>query len=163
MTSDSRASIEVVHKEISDIYANNCCRKRVGSGRSLSMGFGDKKYHGNIRLIDNFYGEWELGTYTAAWRVVKDGHVLLGSCDPVDSVSELDELFGDLSFGRIVSINNINSLDIRVEFDCGSCIDFVNASSDDDEIFHIFGPSDLYVSYIPVEGWTIGKSNQPSA
>ena len=47
------------------------------------MGFGARIQHGKPGLKDDYKGEWELGTYGCAWRVIGDGKILCGSDDSV--------------------------------------------------------------------------------
>jgi hypothetical protein len=157
---DSKPKIDnVVQSAIADLIGKTCCRQRVGRMRSLSIGFGDKIPHGKSRLADDFYGEWEIGTYSAAWRVVHKETILCGSQDIVDSLSELDERLSKIVFGRIKEISSISKFDIRVYFDGETCLDFLGAASEEDELFHIFCPGNLYVEYSISGGWKIGKSN----
>lgn len=150
-----------VLKNIENLIGKECCRQRVGRGRSLSIGFGKKRLHGKVNRPDDFYGEWEIGTYIASWRIVQEEIVLCGSQDVVDSLSELDQMLNTIQFGRIAAIKTIGKLDIRVELNNGIYIDFLGCSSEDDEIFHVFGPDNLYVEYSIKEKWRIGKSNTP--
>lgn len=150
-----------VSKNIVNLIGKECCRQRVGRSRSLSIGFGGKRLHGKANQPDNFYGEWEIGTYTASWRIVQEERILCGSQDVVDSLSELDQILNTIQFGRIVAIKVLGKLDICVEMDSGIHIDFLGCISEDDEIFHVFGPDNLYIEYSIKETWKIGKSNKP--
>lgn len=155
----------LIDTEISNFFSvlkgKRCCRKRVGSGRSLSIGFGEKLPNLKSKTVESFYGEWEIGTYSSSWRIVVNGEIICGSMDVVDSVDELDRRVQSLFLGSIISIENISPFDIRVSLDQGVFIDFICAAADDDEIFHIFGPESLYIEYKYIDGWRIGKSNVP--
>ncbi|WP_138922517.1 hypothetical protein [Hylemonella gracilis] len=144
-----------------DLIGKRCCRKRVGHGRSLSLGFGVRIPHTKSKAVDAFYGEWEIGTYSAAWRIVQNGAVICGSLDVVDSINELDDRLQNLELGAILSIEAVSELDIRVKLDNDFFIDFICVSAEDDEMFHIFGPMNLYVEYKYPDGWKVGKSNAP--
>jgi hypothetical protein len=128
--------------------------------RSLSLGFGDKIPHGKSRLVDDFYGEWDIGTYTAAWRVVHEGAILCGSQDVVDTLSELDKRLCQIKFGEIKAISVISKFDIRLCFDGGIHLDFLGAASEDDELLHIFCPENLCVEYSIFDGWKVGESTR---
>lgn len=143
------------------LIGKRCCRQRVGRGRSLSVGFGEKVPHSKPKTADPFYGEWELGTYSSAWRVIQEGRVVCGSSDVVDSIDELDERLQAIKLGAVLAIEALSQFDIRVKLDDEVCIDFICASAEDDEMFHIFGPESLYVEYTCSEGWKAGKSNAP--
>jgi hypothetical protein len=138
-----------------------CCRQRIGRGRSLSLGFGGKLPHSKPKTSDPFYGEWELGTYSAAWRIIREGRVVCGSLDAVDSIDELDERLQAIKLGKVLTIEVFSQFDLRVILDEDVCIDFICAAEDDDEMFHIFGPESLYIEYTCSDGWKVGKSNAP--
>jgi hypothetical protein len=146
-----------------DLIGKRCCRQQVGDWRSLSIGFGVKVPHVKPwKSVDSFYGEWEIGTYSAAWRIVHNGQVLCGSKDVVDSIDELDEKLQHEQLGRVVDIENVSSLDVRVTLDEGMFIDFLRASTEEDPIFHIFMPNDLFLEYTNVGGWRVRRSDVPS-
>jgi hypothetical protein len=156
---------KIMNKEIiglvDQLYKKQCCRQKVGRMRSLSLGFGQKRYHGNLRLNDDFYGEWEIGTYYSAWRVVKNGHILCGSQNVVDSTDELNTALGKIEFGRVDSLHQIGCFDVRLELDNDIAVDFISTISDNDECFHIFCPNNIYIAFSINEGWKISASNKP--
>lgn len=146
---------------VKEIMGKQCCRQRVGEWRSLSIGFGEKQYH-TKKGVDQFYGEWEIGTYSAAWRVSVANKVVCSSQDSVTSTLELDERLQLISLGSVSGIEVFHELDVRVFLDNGVTIDFMQLSIDvQDEVLHIFGPGHLYVEYSNVTGWKEGKSNEP--
>lgn len=125
------------------------------------MGFGKKIPHSKSKTTDTFYGEWEIGTYSAAWRIIHKGHVVCGSSDVVDSIDELDTRLQAIQLGTVLTVEVISQFDIRINLDNGVCIDFICASAEDDEIFHIFGPENIYIEYMCPSRWKVGKSNVP--
>jgi len=143
------------------LIGKRCCRQRVGRGLSLSVGFGEKVPQSESKAADPFYGEWEFGTYSSAWRVIQEGRVVCGSSDVVDSIEELDERLQAIKLGAVLAIETLSQLDIRIKLDGEIYIDFICASAEDDEMFHIFGPESLYVEYTCRDGWKVGKSNAP--
>jgi hypothetical protein len=145
------------------IFGKACCRQRVSEPRGLRLGFGEKIYHGNPKLIDAYYGDWELGTYYCAWRVIKGGRILCGSDDSVESANELNSAICQIDFGAIQSIEHLSSLDIRLGFDTGIMVDFLATTSDGtDECLGIVHNSSHRAAEFSVEdGWTIGASNLP--
>jgi hypothetical protein len=145
------------------LLGKRCCRQRVGRGRSLSVGFGEKVPHLKTKAVDPFYGEWEIGTYRSAWRIVRDGEVVCGSLDVVDSIDELDGRLQGVPLGAVIAVEAPSKFDLRVRLDGGVFIDFVCASAEDDEMFHVFGPDSLYVEYTCADGWRVGKSSAPWA
>lgn len=144
---------------ITGLIGQTCCRKRVGRMRSLSLGFGKEIPQSNPRLIDAFYGEWEIGTYTATWRIVHDGAILCGSQDVVENLAELDQRLSQIEIGRIKMIETTSKFDVCVNFEGGLSIDFLGATSENDEIFHVFCPSNTYLEYSIAGGWKKGVSS----
>jgi hypothetical protein len=140
-----------------------CCKKRVWSFKSLSLGFGKKVYHDNkLKLVDAFYGEWEIRTYSYAWRVIKNGKILCGSGDAVDHVNELTAVLKRIKFGRIISLEQLTNLDVRVAFDTGIAVDLLAAVSDEDEGITIFCPDNKCIQFTVGNGWKIKSSNKPA-
>jgi hypothetical protein len=137
-----------------------CCKKRVWSFKSLTLGFGKKVYHGK-KLVDDFYGEWEIRTYCYAWRVIKNGQILCGSSDAVDRVDELTAVLKRIKFGRIISLDQLTNFDVRIGFDTGVAVDFLATVSDKDEGITIFCPNNRCVEFTTGSGWEIGPSNKP--
>lgn len=145
----------------SGLLGKPCCRKRIGRDRSLRIGFGLKVPHNKLGHLDDYYGEWEIGTYTASWRIYKGRNIFCGSKEPVDSNRELDEILQKVTFDSIVSIKDISPFDIQVKFNNEVCIDIMSSSSDDDEVFHVFGPLGKYIEYTVEQGWKVGRSDEP--
>jgi hypothetical protein len=153
MISENQMNNEIA-RTIEKIVGQPCTRKAVGRMKSLSLGFGGKTQP------DKNYRVWECGTYNCAWRVVCDGKVLCGSQDPLD-LNEFNALLEGLDFGRFASIENLNRLDMRVNFDTGVAIEFITTFGDDDESFHIFGPEHIFIKFSVKSGWGIGPSDKP--
>lgn len=149
-----------VSRDLAEMIGKKCCRQRVGEWHSLSLGFGQKVYHSK-KTVDSFYGEWEVGTYSSAWRIIRSGEVLCGSKDNVNSLTELDNNLQDVLLGVIQSIELLSRFDIRINLDNEVNIDFMQISVEEDEIIHFFGPNNLFVEYRVSTGWKSGKSNEP--
>jgi hypothetical protein len=147
---------------IAPLIGRECCRSQASCEGSLSLGFGEKVFHKNKRLVDDFYGEWEIGTYYGAWRIIQDGKIIIGSNSIAeDSIGELNRILKQFNFGRFAALTALTDIDIRVELDNSVCIDFFAMASDEDEIFHIFCPGSEYVEFSIRNGWKLGKSNEP--
>lgn len=150
-----------VLKEVQLLFGKPVCRQRVGDGRSLSIGFGDKVFHSNPKKSDIFYGEWEVGTYSAAWRIVSAGRVIIGSQDVFDSVDDFDRALQTVRLSHFEAIVQSTSMDIRLDLGLGLSVEFLCVSSSDDEMFHMFAPGNQYVEYVCGLGWKVGASNAP--
>jgi hypothetical protein len=132
---------------IQPLIGLRCCRKQIGYRRSLSVGFGKKIPHDNLKARDRFYGEWEIMTYDSEWRVIRDGVILCASHDTTTSLDpnhppDLDRAFQRIPFGRLSSIRKKNTWDMKITFDSGISIDLFGAASHgkDGDFFHIFCP-----------------------
>ena len=147
---------------VEQIVGKPCSRKEVGRRRSLSLGFGSE-IRSAIKLNEKVYREWEIGTYRSAWRVVRGGIVLCGSQDVVDSIDELNLALGRIDLGRFVSLRQLADLDVRIEFDSDTAVDFLATTSDEDECFHIFCPGQRFIEFSVRGGWKTGPANRPWA
>jgi hypothetical protein len=149
-----------VKASIEPMIGKLCCNKRVWTFKSLALGFGKKIYHGK-KLVDDFYGEWEIRTYCYAWRVIKDGRIVCGSSDAVDHVNELTAILKRVKFGRIISLEQLTGFDVRVGFDTGIMVDFLGTVRDEDEGISIFCPEHKTIEFRAGSGWKIISSNKP--
>lgn len=158
-------SFEFVAQAVEGLFGLPCCRRRVGpTRRAVSLGFGAEQFHGNPTLVDSYYGEWEVGTYYAGWRIVQRGRVLCGSDDVVDSTDELNERLAALKIGRPIGIEMLSEFDVRLQLEDELQVDFLGTLGEDDEhVVHIFGPQDLYLEYVVASGWEIGSSAEPAS
>jgi hypothetical protein len=112
-----------------------CCRLDIGSDKSLSVGLG-KKCPRKSRLSNvEYYGEWEFGTYNAAWRIMQHGEIVTGSCYLNNETlkTNLELLFNE----KLIRIRPLSEFDIRLDFSNDFGIDFFNCSSTDDEFLHV--------------------------
>ena len=141
------------------LIGKECCRVSVGAFKSLSMGFGKRVYHHNDKLVDTYFGEWEIGTFYCSWRVIKNNKILCGASDSVDSIDDLNRSINCIQFGSIISISIFSGIDVRIEFDNGVFVDFLATISDEDEYFHIFCPDNVYIELSSEGKWLTGKSN----
>lgn len=144
---------------LSGLIGKRCCRQSVGDGRSLSLGFGNKLFHGKKNLVDSYYGEWEVGTYSAAWRISRGSEILCGSNEEVESLVELDELLKEVDLGCVVSFEMLSVFDIRVNLENNCVVDFMGCSAVKDEMFHVFLPDKMYCAYSIFDGWNKGRSD----
>lgn len=125
------------------------------------MGFGARIFHGNPGVSTPFYGEWEVGTYYAGWRIVRDGRVLCGSDDVVDSIAEHSARVDEIGLGAVTSIQMLSAFDVRLNLENSCSLDFLGTHGEiDEEVVHIFGPDDLYLEFLPGEGWKIGPAGR---
>jgi hypothetical protein len=138
-----------------------CCRKQANKNGGLSLGFGARIPHGKSRLKNTFYGEWEIGSFYGSWRIGKGGNILCASQDIWKDQSGLDDQLNGLELDQIISLDQLTELDVRAGFSNGTFADFLATTSDDDELFHIFCPRNIYVEFCRDGIWRIGESNKP--
>lgn len=148
---------------LTDLIGLPCCRTHVGRGKSLSLGFGAKVYQNDPQLEVPYYGEWEIGTYRAAWRVMKNKRIVIGSGDP----GTPDELTRDLeahNLGGFSKIELLSDLDILVSLESGHTIQFIAAAHDLEEpFFHIFMPGHMHLGLYAEGHWIHSRSDKPLA
>jgi hypothetical protein len=144
---------------IAGLIGKTCCRQRVGRMCSLSLGFGSKIPHGKPRLADDFYGEWEIGTYSAEWSIVQGDAILFSSRDfAEESLLELDEKLNKIPLGKIEALDFISKAYIRMQLNGGIHIDFLASDEEDeDEFFHVFCPDNIFIACSLNKGWFIER------
>ena len=146
---------------VHEMVGQPCCRAEVGWLRSLSVGFGNLIPVKGLRGQIKEYGEWEAGVYFNSWRIIRDGKVLCGSRDSVDTVEELDLALKNITFGKFVSLQQLTAFDIRIECDNRVIIDFLITQSGEEEGFHIFCPRNRIVTFTVKDGWRVGPADGP--
>ncbi len=160
MTVRSITLAELNRGVLAGLVGKRCCRQQSGEWRSLSIGFGEKVYHGDPKIrATPYYGEWELRTYGAAWRVTRGNRVLCGSREVVDVEREVDERLQLVKLGGFQRLDAVSIFDLRVQLDDGTSIDFMEMSTDDGHLFDIRAPNDVSIKYSTRRGWMIGPSN----
>lgn len=140
---------------IGELKGRACCCQRVGEHRSLRLGFGNKVTRSKMEVRDLFFGEWQLGTFTAAWRIVQKDRILLGSMNPVDSSADLDAELQKIQFGPVQHIETPSRFCVRVHLEGDIFIDFIAASNDECEIFFILKPDAHDMEYRCTIGWSV--------
>jgi hypothetical protein len=136
-----------------------CQAIRIGTDKGLSLAFGKMITNHRTNSAVKEYGEWELGSFFPVWRIMVAGRIILGSQDISGSLNDMNSQISSLP-GNLKNIESLTNFDIKVSFDCGTEIEFIHASSDEDEIFHIFGPDNVYVEYQYPGGWKISRSDK---
>jgi hypothetical protein len=144
---------------IENLVGEPCTRKEVGSFKCLSLGFGaDSDFQ--RPHAKRVYRAWELGTYNCEWRFIQASVVLCGSRDSSD-LTELNTAIAGIALGKLISLRQLNELDIRIDFDNGIKVDFLTVKSDEDVSFHRFCPNNLSIVFSARGGWKLGPSDKP--
>jgi hypothetical protein len=146
-----------VNEIVEKIVGQPCVRKEVGSLRSISLGFGEESTEPRRRK--RRYRLWEIGTYSADWRILDGATVALAKRFSPD-VGELDASLASLHLGRFASIEQLSKSAVRMNLDNGFAVEFFGDPGDDDEYFHIFCPHDVYIVFSD-KGWQLGRSDVP--
>ncbi|MEA3587245.1 hypothetical protein J6I75_02580 [Pseudidiomarina sp. 1APP75-27a] len=148
-----------IKKKINEIINLRCVRQSVGNNTSLSLGFGAKE--SDDYGESDCYREWEVGTFSSNWRVIKNRRVICASLDDVESIEDLDSKIKDIKLGSILSVSQDEIGDVTLSFENSVSVEFLCLADQDDEMFHIFCPNSEYIEYNPYSGWRSGKSNSP--
>lgn len=91
------------------LYMADRCRIQILHSGSISIGFGSMVHHGNAKLRDTYYGEWEIGSFHNAWRLVSGSRVLCtGDTDEYQAQISESELEKNLS-KRIRRVYNLST------------------------------------------------------
>ncbi|MGH9475361.1 MAG: hypothetical protein ACRD1C_03400 [Terriglobales bacterium] len=143
------------------IVGKTCWRKRAGEFGSLSLGFGAKLLE-PTSLGPREYGEWEVGSYNAAWRVTANDDVLCGSEDASLNRDRANEVLASLELGSAISWEATANA-IRLNFDMGRAVEFLRVNSSQEEWFHVFAPGDAYFELSGAGIWAVGPSGVPWA
>jgi hypothetical protein len=139
------------------------CRTDVGEHKSLSLGFGDRVFHEHDKLRTRFYGEWEIGTYFSAWRVVKGNSILLGRGD-LGTSEDLATRLSQIPLGAISALVQPSPLDLRIELNNDVVVEiYANMSDPDDDFFHIFLPGKKHLGVSAGGVWNLSDSDKPEA
>jgi hypothetical protein len=146
-----------IDRIIDEVINLRCVRQAIGNSTSLSLGFGKKDKHASTEG----YREWEIGTYSSNWRVIKNKEIICGCLDDVETNDELDAKLKTINFGSIRSVSQNEVGDVSISFDNLVLVEFLCLSDEDDEMFHIFCPNSEYIEYNPRSGWKIGRSDSP--
>jgi hypothetical protein len=153
-----REEVQVLLKPLIGL---ECCRVDVGQRKSLSIGFGERVYHGNDRLKTTFYGEWELGTYDSAWRVMQGRNIVLGKGDEGSSEA-LTEKLQVINLGKVLELTQPSRVDFLIGLENEISIAFfAESSSSDEDYFHVFMPGKKHLAVSNGGIWTYSDSNKP--
>lgn len=88
-------------------------------------------------MVDPFYGEWSFGCYHKLWRVLSDNQIILKGQNDFDNYKETDSLLQQISFGRLIDITVVNTLDIAMIFDNNIRLEFL-VSRKEENTFDVF-------------------------
>jgi hypothetical protein len=134
-----------------------CCRVDINGYRNLSIGLGKKIQNDCKNSRVEYYGEWEIGTYSAAWRIIKGGEFISGSKKLFDNADIETQSLIPLFDETLLSITELNEYDIGLKFSGNLFVDFLNCSNDD-EFLHILNTDgNFWILYFSGQ-WICGKS-----
>lgn len=148
-----------VRATVASMVGKRCWRKEIGEHRSLSLGFGCE-VHRKTSFGERVYGEWEAGTYSASWRVLRGGEVVCGSGDEIEGRVSVNHVLAAIEFGELLSIAVPPGV-VRLRFETGVVVEFFRVRSDSSEWFHVFCPANVFVELRGRGSWTVGPSNKP--
>ncbi|MCQ2579797.1 MAG: hypothetical protein MJ159_03775 [Treponemataceae bacterium] len=117
-----------------ELINQTICRVDFRKDKSLFIGLGDKNIKKKKSCV-SFYGTWEIGTYNASWRIIKDGKIFIAS-ESENLAAEAREIIS-LPPYKLIGIYEPSVFDLRFIFSDNLIIDFFNSYSEDDEFVHI--------------------------
>lgn len=145
-----------IQRLLDELYQEDRCRIQVLPKGSISIGFGRRIPHGRPKLRDKYYGEWEIGSFHSAWRLVSGSRILYtGDTKHCETNIIEHELETHLS-RRICRVYSLTAFDVRVVFESDICLDFLSVGDASDETFHLFCPKNQWVAFMPNQGWVQG-------
>jgi hypothetical protein len=144
-------------KLISDLKNLPCCRIDIRNDKTMFIGLGEKCIKKNRLSLVEYYGEWELGTYNASWRILENNKILIGSYDENNN-QNINNIIDE----RFLDIVPLSDFDVRVKFSNGLLVDFFNCSHEDDEALHVLHINGNYWELNCKGLWTYGHSDLPS-
>jgi hypothetical protein len=131
----------------------------VDNDKSLSIGLGNKCQKKSKLSTVEYYGEWEFGTYNAAWRVLHNGNILIGSCNLNFEASKKGlELILEEKLTKIIPLSEF---DVRLEFSNSLIFDFFNCFNTDDEFLHVLHIDGNFWELNNKGNWNFGHSLLP--
>ena len=116
-----------------EIINQQICRIDFRRDKSLFIGLGNK--YPTCRKAVSFYGQWEIGTYNASWRIIKDGKILIASESEKLMAGEKEIVL--LPQFKLEEINEPTPFDLSFVFSSNLKIDFFNCYTEDDEFIHV--------------------------
>jgi hypothetical protein len=132
---------------LSEIQSRIICRLQIFRNGDISFGLGKEIKHGNAKLRDNFYGEWEVGSFHHNWKVMRCGVEF-------SEVLMKEKLIGNLILGeKLISINVIKKTQVEVKISNEVTFEFGSSDDLEDESFHVFCPDKTVWVYTPIIGW----------
>ncbi|AVP98899.1 hypothetical protein C7S18_17700 [Ahniella affigens] len=125
----------------------------MGNELTLSVGFGQLIPSKRPSRVDDPDPEWWLGTYYGTWRIMKGDEILCGSFDAARDRAWLVQRIGSIAPGAFQSLTQASPFDLRLDLSNGIAIDFMWTTSEVEDLFMVFGPNDLYLTFGPQSGW----------
>lgn len=116
-----------------ELINQQICRIDFRRDKSLFIGLGNK--YPTFRKAVSFYGQWEIGTYNASWRIIKDGKILIAS-ESEKLIIEEKEIVSLPQF-KLKEIDEPTPFDLSFVFSKNLKIDFLNCYTEDDEFVHV--------------------------
>lgn len=137
-----------------------CHQLFIGEHASLSIGLG-RSGPAPAKMGAKQRYEWEMGTYSRGWRVLREGRIVCGALDLDANEFDISHLLSPHEIGCLVAVQSNGCMDVTLQFEHKMEIQFLTLMVEDDELFHAFGPQSIYVQFDALHGWQVGKSNRP--
>ena len=133
-----------------------CSGRQLYLSNRLCLDFGNLRYFklGPKRIRRR--REWRVFSYSAAWRIVQDGRIVLASDTIRQSKFELEEALMALELGAFCGIERLSPFDVRLVLSNQTWVDFLHASTDD-EMLEIVHTNFEHLTWDLSTGWKILK------
>ena len=142
-----------------EIIGQKLCRIDFRKDKSIFLGLGNRIQPRKENTCVSFYGEWELGSYNASWRILYDGKIVMASQS--DSLKyKAREIQVDSEF-LLLQVQEITPYDIRIVFSNNLIFDFFSCHTEEDELFHVLKTDGTWWEKGSSGEWKKGRDNSP--
>jgi hypothetical protein len=142
-------AVEFSEIPFADLQGLSVSKQSVGLARSISI---------RLSSLDPMES-YEIGCFSAGWRVRSGTRIVLGSTELVDSVGSLDDALQKIYFGRFLHSKMIGERDLSLIFEDEFSLDFFRMNSEEIEVFHLICPQNICYELSTEHGWRMGPAN----
>lgn len=154
-----KLQINILQDLESEIIGQKLCRMDFRKDKSVSLGLGNRIQPRRKNTCVSFYGEWEVGSYNASWRILYNGEIAIASQSELLEY-KAQEIQIDSDF-ILLKIQEITQYDIRFVFSNNLMVDFFNCYTEEDELFHVLKTDGTWWEKNCRGEWKKGKDELP--
>ena len=116
-----------------ELLGKKICRISYWRDKCLQIGLGEKSLRKARSKGVSFYGQWEIVTYNASWRIIRDGKILIAS----QSEDLVEKEIVSLPVFELEKIIELTKYDVSFIFSNNFEVDFFNCFTEDDELIDV--------------------------